>query len=47
MLDPIAQPMANLLAVFYSIWPSYAGSIILLTTVVMLVLTPLTYTGTK
>ena len=47
MLDPIAEPMANLLAVFYSIWPSYAGSIILLTTVVMLILTPLTYTGTK
>jgi len=47
MLDPIAEPMANLLAIFYSIWPSYAGSIILLTTVVMLVLTPLTYTGTK
>jgi YidC/Oxa1 family membrane protein insertase len=47
MLDPIAEPMANLLAFFYSIWPSYAGSIILLTTAVMLVLTPLTYTGTK
>jgi YidC/Oxa1 family membrane protein insertase len=47
MLDPIAEPMANLLAFFYSIWPSYAGSIILLTTTVMLVLTPLTYTGTK
>jgi YidC/Oxa1 family membrane protein insertase len=47
MLDPIAEPMANLLAFFYSFWPSYAGSIILLTTSVMLVLTPLTYTGTK
>lgn len=47
MLDPIAEPMANLLAAFYSFWPSYGGSIILLTTAVMLVLTPLTYTGTK
>ena len=47
MLDPIAEPMANLLAAFYAVWPSYAGSIILLTTTVMLVLTPLTYSGTK
>jgi YidC/Oxa1 family membrane protein insertase len=47
MLDPIADPMAGLLALFYEFWPSYGGAIILLTTTVMLVLTPLTYTGTK
>lgn len=47
MLDPIAEPMANLLAAFYSVWPSYGGAIILLTTAVMLILTPLTYSGTK
>jgi YidC/Oxa1 family membrane protein insertase len=47
MLDPIADPMANLLAAFYSVWPSYGGAIILLTVTVMLILTPLTYTGTK
>ena len=47
MLDPIADPIASLLALFYEFWPSYSGAIILLTTTVMLVLTPLTYTGTK
>lgn len=41
------EPLANLMAWFYEIWPSYGGMIILLTLTVMLVLTPLTLRGTK
>ena len=43
MYDLIARP----LAFFYSVWPSYAGSIVLLTLSIMVVLTPLTLKGTR
>lgn len=39
--------MAQLLALFYSIIPSYGFAIILLTVVVMVIVTPLTLKGTK
>jgi YidC/Oxa1 family membrane protein insertase len=41
------EPLADVLAWFYSLWPSYGGAIILLTLSVMLVLTPLTLRGTR
>jgi YidC/Oxa1 family membrane protein insertase len=41
------QPLAGLMAWFYDIWPSYGGTIILLTLAVMIVLTPLTLRGTR
>ncbi len=47
MFDAIFEGLAALLAFFYSIWPSYAGAIILLTLTVMLVLTPLSVKGTR
>src|SRR5947199_10223868 len=40
-------PFANLLAWLYSIWPSYAGMIVLYTLVIMLLVTPLTLKGTR
>jgi YidC/Oxa1 family membrane protein insertase len=40
-------PFANLLAFFYSLWPSYGGAIALMTLAVMIVLTPLTLKGTR
>src|SRR5437879_6077009 len=40
-------PFANLLAFFYSLWPSYGGAIALMTLAVMVVLTPLTLKGTR
>jgi YidC/Oxa1 family membrane protein insertase len=40
-------PFANLLAFFYSLWPSYGGAITLMTLAVMIVLTPLTLKGTR
>ena len=43
MYDLIARP----LSFFYSIWPSYAGAITLLTLTIMLVLLPLTLKGTR
>jgi len=43
----VFEPIANVLAWFYDIWPSYAGSIILLTLAIMTILTPLTLRGTK
>ena len=43
MYDLIARP----LAFFYGLWPSYGGSIVLLTLSIMLVLVPLTLKGTK
>ncbi len=43
MYDLIARPLSW----FYSIWPSYAGSITLLTLSIMIVLTPLTLKGTR
>ena len=50
MLDSLAEPIANLLAWIYSLTPgehSYGLAIVLLTIAVMLIVTPLTYTGTK
>ena len=46
-LDPIAKPIAAILAFFYSLVPNYAVSIILLTVCVMIVLTPLTIKQTR
>ncbi len=39
--------LARLLEVLYSFWPSYGGSIILFTIIVMLALTPLTFKSTR
>src|ERR1700738_1079571 len=46
-LDPIAKPIAAVLAFFYSLVPNYAVSIILLTVCVMIILTPLTIKQTR
>lgn len=43
MYNLIARPLSW----FYSLWPSYAGSITLLTLSIMVVLTPLTLKGTR
>src|SRR6478752_2302439 len=43
MYDLIARPLSW----FYSVWPSYAGAITLLTLAIMVVLTPLTLKGTR
>src|SRR3954464_14956783 len=40
-------PFANLLAWLYSIWPSYAGMIVLYTLIIMVLVTPLTLKGTR
>lgn len=42
MFDFVARPLAQLLAVFYSVVPNYLAAIVLLTLVLMLVMTPLT-----
>lgn len=39
--------LAKALAFFYEVWPSYAGSIVLLTIAIMIVLLPLTLKGTR
>ena len=39
--------IANIMAFFYSVWPSYGASIVLLTVTVMVVFTPLTIKSTK
>ena len=39
--------LAQLLAFFYRVWPSYGGAIILLTLAIMVVLLPLTLKGTR
>ncbi len=46
-LDPIAKPIAAVLAFFYSLVPNYAVSIIMLTVCVMIILTPLTIKQTR
>lgn len=46
-MDYLFDAMASLLALFYSFIPSYGASIVLLTLVVMIVLTPLTLKGTR
>ena len=47
MLDPIFNLLAGLLEWFYSLVPSYGFAIIALTTLVLFVLSPLTYRSTK
>jgi YidC/Oxa1 family membrane protein insertase len=47
MLDPIFNLLAGLLEWFYSLLPSYGFAIIAITTLVLLVLSPLTYRSTK
>ena len=47
MLDPIFNLLAGLLEWFYSLVPSYGFAIIALTTLVLAVLSPLTYRSTK
>ena len=47
MFDFVAEPLAALLAFFYSIVPSYAVAIFMLTLVIMMVLTPLTLKSTR
>ncbi|MCL4114098.1 UNVERIFIED_CONTAM: hypothetical protein GTU68_023279 [Idotea baltica] len=47
MLDPIFNLLASLLEWFYSLVPSYGFAIIALTTLVLIVLSPLTYRSTK
>ena len=46
-LDPIAKPIAAVLAFFYSLVPNYFVSIFLLTVGVMIILTPLTIKQTR
>src|SRR3984893_3388260 len=46
-LDPIAKPIAAVLAFFYGLVPNYGVAIILLTVAVMIILTPLTIKQTR
>jgi YidC/Oxa1 family membrane protein insertase len=46
-LDPIAKPIAAILAFFYSLVPNYGIAIVMLTVLVMLILTPLTIKQTR
>ena len=45
--SPLLTLSARVLSFFYDVWPSYAGSILLLTVCVMTVLTPITIRSTK
>src|SRR5438270_10169337 len=47
MLDPLAKPLASLLAWIYGVVPNYAIAIVILTVIVMLVLAPLTIKATR
>ncbi|MCL2395711.1 MAG: membrane protein insertase YidC [Acidimicrobiaceae bacterium] len=47
ILDPIAKPIADVLAFFYSLIPNYAVSILLLSLVWMLIISPLTLKTTR
>ena len=47
VFDPLFGLAARVLSFFYSLWPSYAGAIVLLTVCVMILLTPLTVRSTK
>jgi YidC/Oxa1 family membrane protein insertase len=47
VLDALFDAVAGAMAFFYSLWPSYGVSIILLTLSVMVLVTPLTLKGTK
>jgi len=46
-LDPIAKPIAAVLAFFYGLVPNYAAAIVLLTVAVMIILSPLTIKQTR
>ncbi len=46
-LDPIAKPIAAVLAFFYGLVPNYGVAIVLLTIAVMIILTPLTIKQTR
>ena len=46
-LDPIAKPLAAVLAFFYSIVPNYGIAIVMLTVAMMIVLTPLSIKQTR
>lgn len=47
MFDPIFEFMAQVLATIYDVVPNYALSIMLLTLLIMVILTPLTLKGTR
>ena len=47
MLDPIFNLLAGLLEWFYSLVPSYGFAIIALTTLVLIILSPLTFQPTS
>ena len=47
MFDPIFDLVANILAWFYSLVPSYGFAIIALTSLVLVLFSPLTYKSTK
>lgn len=47
ILDPIAKPIADVLAFFYSFIPNYAVAILLLSLVWMLIISPLTLKTTR
>jgi YidC/Oxa1 family membrane protein insertase len=47
IFDPIAKPLAAVLAFFYSLIPNYGIAIVLLTIAMMIVLTPLTIKQTR
>lgn len=47
ILDPIAKPIADVLAFFYSLIPNYAVSILLLSLVWMVIISPLTLKTTR
>jgi len=47
LFDPIAKPLAAVLAFFYSLVPNYGIAIVLLTIAMMIVLTPLTIKQTR
>ena len=46
-LDPIAKPIAAVLAFFYALIPNFGIAIVLLTVAMMIVLTPLTIKQTR
>ncbi len=47
ILDPIAKPIADVLAFFYSIVPNYAVAILVLSLVWMVLISPLTLKTTR
>ncbi len=47
VFNPLFDLAARVLSFFYSLWPSYAGAIVILTVCVMTLLTPITIRSTK